>query len=736
VLRPVVLRLGALALLGLLAAACGPAEPPPSDRLLLHLLEPRVGAGAGDELRVRIGERRRRLAPAELHRLRVARSEREAAVTAGGVSWRSAEPLELRGTVAVSVAALGPAGAGASEAVLRWHDGGEEEGEGRELLRAAVAPADGWRRVEVSAPAGAGRIELTSTGGSPVAWAELHALAPPPADQESRASRPDATRPDVVLISIDTLRADHLSAYGYPRPTTPHLDRLAGEAYLFTRAFSSSTWTLPATATLLTGLLPGQHGVRSLHRKLPPEIDTLAERLERAGYRTAAITDGGFVDPKWGFGQGFGRYDATAGEAWAPKDVRRIVESAERFLAENRFHPYFLFLHTYETHKPYRNPEGFADPFLDPDYRGRFRRGANFSSREPGELTGADVERIVALYDGEVRRADHHLGAFLDRLRSGGRWRQTAVVVTSDHGEEFLDHGGLDHGFAQVFDPNVRVPLIVKPPGDPVDGRRVDARVTGVEVVPTILELAGVEAPRALPGRSLLGVASGDGGVGAGGEVGEPVALVHGTNSFPDLHEERLRLDRGDRSVIFDRVRGELHGYDLAADPEMRRPASEVFAGPAAPAAERLQTVLAWLEGEAELLARLPDGAREVAVGRSSKVAPRGVWNGLERQPGETSDGGGWHAELDPGRPHYLVFSPRRRGEGWTVEVATGEEGALEPLELHFPADRRRATEWNPLVDPPPEPGVILPGSALFEPGQTELTEESVEELRALGYLQ
>jgi hypothetical protein len=214
------------------------------------------------------------------------------------------------------------------------------------------------------------------------------------------------------------------------------------------------------------------------------------------------------------------------------------------------------------------------------------------------------------------------------------------------------------------------------------------------------------------------------------------VALVHGTNSFPDLHEERFRLDRGDRSVIFDRVRGELRGYDLAADPEMRRPAAEVFGGPAAPAAERLQAVLAWLEEEAELLVRLPDGTREVAVGRSSKVAPRGVWSGLERQPGEATEDGGWHADLDPGRPHYLVFSPRRRGEGWTVLVATGEEGEMAPLELRFPEDRRRATEWNPLVDPPPEPGVILPGSALFEPGQTELTEESVEELRALGYLQ
>ncbi len=694
----------------LLLAACRP-EPPaePADRRLLDRFEAVIGEGVAARLSVELEGRERRLQTAAANRVSVARSERQALVTAPGVVWRTAGEEAFGDTFAVSLAALGAAGSGAT-AVVELLAGGAR----REILRAEIGPG-AWSRHRVALPEGtSGQLVLASD--SPVAWAEIHTLRRAP-----KTAGPH--RPDLVLISIDTLRADHLSTYGYRRPTSPHLDRLAAESYVFSRSFSASTWTLPSTATLLTGLLPAQHGLLSLRQKLPPTADTLAERLGRLGYRTAAITDGGFVHPQWGFSQGFERYDATAGKAWEPKDVAEIAGAAARWLEENRFHPFFLFIHTYETHQPYTNAEGFADPFLDPDYAGRFAERARVDVRQAAATAGADRERIVALYDGEVRRADHYLGRFLDALRATGRWRDTAVLVTSDHGEEFLDHGDFDHGFAKVFDPNVRVPLILKPPAGLAARRTVDHPVTGLDVAPTLLELAAEAAAAGLPGRPLLAA-------GGRGPAPDEAVLIHGTHSFPELDEERYRLEVGDRAVVFDRVRGRVEGYDLVADPEMRRPGGEVFAGPAAAAADRLQAALAWL-GEAELVARLPADVRRVVVPRSSRVEPLGVWSGLAWRPGRRLADGRWGIELEPGRPHDLLFSPRRREGGWRLVVERAGASAPELLMLET-----RGRLQRPVGGPPPEPGVILPSALLFQTATVELSDENVEELKALGYLQ
>jgi hypothetical protein len=330
------------ALTVLLLCGCRPPAPPAAgDRHWIGRFAA-VG-GAGEEIPVP-------------ERVSVAGSERPALVTGGGISWQTPAGELEGGTLAFSIAAPGEAGGIA--VVERNGPGGERE----ELLRIEVAPGTWIRRrlplERRDSPGDDDRLVLRSDGAA-VAWAEIHWL---PAAVGSRVRL--VIPPDVVLVSIDTLRADHLSSYGYRRPTSPNLDRLADESLLFTRSSSASTWTLPSTATLLTGLLPAQHGLRRLGHRLPPEVETLAERLREHGYRTAAITDGGFVGPDWGFSQGFERYDATAGEAWAPKDVAVIAEAASRWIEENRFHPFFLFVHTYETHKPYANREGFADDFL------------------------------------------------------------------------------------------------------------------------------------------------------------------------------------------------------------------------------------------------------------------------------------------------------------------------------------------------------------------------------------
>ncbi len=206
---------------------------------------------------------------------------------------------------------------------------------------------------------------MRSIGPITTAWAELRLLG-----------SKNETRPDIVVFLVDTLRADHISSYGYYRNTTPNIDRLAEESLLFTRCNSASTWTLPSAASLLSGLPPEQHGVLRSSQQLSPDITTLAERLRAHGYRTVGLTDGGYMSYTWGLGQGFSRYDVTSGAAWQPKDVERISKNAKSWISKNRFHPFFLLIHTYETHQPYTNQDGFANRFLDPQYIGEFKKSA------------------------------------------------------------------------------------------------------------------------------------------------------------------------------------------------------------------------------------------------------------------------------------------------------------------------------------------------------------------------
>ena len=708
-----------VSLTGCLAA---PA-PPARDRHLLDFFVAELETGAPKTVTAEIDGAARKLKTGVPHQVRLAASERRALLTHGGAQWAWTvdDDLGAGDALAFSLALLGPGGA---EAIVERVAGDQRE----ELYRAALS-GSGWSRRRVPlvtrGPAAArqgDRLILRSEGPAPVAWAEIHSL-----NGTSTVDGP----PDLVLISIDTVRADHLSVYGYPRPTTPGLERLASESIMFDRALSPSSWTLPSTATLLTGLLPAQHGLRATRHRLEASVDTLAEKLRRQGYRTAAITDGGFVGFGWGLSQGFERYDATAGEAWAGKDVAQIVDAASRWLEDNRFHPYFLFVHTYEAHKPYRNPEGFADPFLDASYDGPFKQTARFDPLEVDDLTEVDQQRIVDFYDGEIRRADHYLGQFLDRLRARERWRDTAVLVTSDHGEELLDHGDFDHGFAKVFDANVRVPMILKPvAGDTGHaGLVVETPVTGLDVAPTLLALAGVVDAESLPGKSLLALA------GEAIEQKTPperMAFVHATNSFPDMHEERYRLDLGSVSVVFDQVRDTAEWYDLEQDPERRSPRGDVFSGPAAEAARSLQAILAW-SVDAELIAGLPEGTRRLRVPSTSKLEPLGAWSGLswrEASPVQDLDAG-WHVELDPRVPGVLVFSPRRGESGWSLEIETGSAARRE---IRLRAARPEVA-WNPLIHPMAEPELILPGAALFQPGTLELSEDDVAELKALGYL-
>lgn len=350
----------------------------------------------------------------------------------------------------------------------------------------------------------------------------------------------------VVLLCLDTLRADHLGTYGYARDTSPAIDAFAATGVVFERAIAQAASTLPSHRALFQSRL-ASHADES--------APVLAEVLSREGFRTAAFTGGGNVSAAFGFGRGFERYDEDRGglAASLPK-----VEAWLRAGAGERF---FLFLHTYDVHLPYDPPPPFATMFGEP-YDGpvtgansrallRAQRGLDGTDASPAPLTRADRERIVGLYDGGIRYTDGQVARLLALLDELGLAATTAVVLLSDHGEEFLDHGSWIHSHT-VFDELVRVPLVFRVPGR--EPSRVDAQVRLLDVAPTLLDLVGVEAPDAWTGRSL--------GSAIDGSAVAPRPAVSEMGRWQALALPPWKLVRGV---------GPTRLFDLASDPGEQR---------------------------------------------------------------------------------------------------------------------------------------------------------------------
>ncbi|MEW6270824.1 MAG: sulfatase [Thermodesulfobacteriota bacterium] len=310
-------------------------------------------------------------------------------------------------------------------------------------------------------------------------------------------------RPNVLLVSIDSLRADHLGSYGYERPTSPTIDRLASEGALFEKAIAPAPWTVPSHMTMLTALPPEVHGVTSHRKALSPAAVTLAEVLRRAGYATAAFVSGPTVMAHYGFAQGFTVFDESTAERdsyrsqtgiTSPALVELVGDYLEEWDREGRRAPFFVFLHMWDVHYDYAPPAPF-DRMFDPDYAG----GMSFTDFERNQgiqpnMDPRDLQHLVALYDGEIRWTDENLGRVIDRLRELGVLDDTIVVVTSDHGDEFFEHGLKGHS-KTLYDEVLHVPLVVRYPRRIPFGRRVPEQVRLMDVAPTIVGLAGVEPP-------------------------------------------------------------------------------------------------------------------------------------------------------------------------------------------------------------------------------------------------
>jgi arylsulfatase A-like enzyme len=325
------------------------------------------------------------------------------------------------------------------------------------------------------------------------------------------------TRPThVLLISIDSLRADRLSCYGNPRSTSPAIDRLATAGTRFAHAYSPSSWTLPSHATLLTGVSQRRHGAVQPKHRLPADLPRLASILKDAGYRTRGVYSGPFLDPFFGFGAGFDEY-AWCGSYEQSKRLGKIEASHrdqtnpclkrtfDAWARDVDDVPTFWFAHMWDVHFDYIPPSKYVRRF-DPTYRraldGRDIAGDGF----PLNASPRDVAHLLARYDGEVRYADDTIHGLVEALEKAGVLDRTLVVVTSDHGDEFLEHGNKNH-MRTVYVESVRVPLVLSGPGVPRQ-RVVDTPVGLQDVAPTILDLLGVPAD-GMDGTSLRALMSG-----------------------------------------------------------------------------------------------------------------------------------------------------------------------------------------------------------------------------------
>ena len=325
----------------------------------------------------------------------------------------------------------------------------------------------------------------------------------------SRATPASGTGWNVVLITVDTLRADHLGVYGYKRPTSPSLDSLAKQGTTFTSAYSYWPKTRASFIMMMTGRRPSQNGYSKTHAVLLDFNATLASVLKGAGYATAALVDNANVAAQLGYAKGFDSYRETWEEPALKTEMERAraISDGGIAFAKSATRPYFLWLHYVNPHTPYTPEAPFDTMFLDGAARGGtalpVRKGYKEGVHEQLAVPGKSLGYYVAQYDGEIAAADREIGRVIDGLRAAGQLERTVVMVTSDHGESLGEHDYyFDHG-EDLFDPSLRVPMIVVLPGGPRE-KKSDAYASTLDVLPTLLDAAKVSYPPELAGQSLL----------------------------------------------------------------------------------------------------------------------------------------------------------------------------------------------------------------------------------------
>ncbi len=377
-----------------------------------------------------------------------------------------------------------------------------------------------------------------------VAWLGVSALA-------AGAAPPSVVPPNVVLITIDTTRADRMGFLGSKRGLTPNLDALARHSVVFTRAYSQVPLTAPSHATILTGTYPQFHQVNNFGVPLAATLPYAPDILHANGYHTAAFVGALVLDPKArsvpGFERGFDTYDAgftqmpPGGDRYHTAERRGevVVAHALAWLDQHSHRPFFIWVHLYDPHDPYDPPE---------PYKSRYKS---------------------APYDGEIAYTDFAVGKLLGQLRARGLYENSVISVMSDHGEALGDHGEDTHGVF-LYDETIHVPLLFKLPGEVSAGKRVDERVGLVDVLPTILQVVGIAIPQEVQGESLLGLMTLT-AVSASAEASAAERSMYAESdyAYSSFRWSRLRALRTDKYLFVEAPRREL--YDERADPKAAR---------------------------------------------------------------------------------------------------------------------------------------------------------------------
>ncbi len=311
-------------------------------------------------------------------------------------------------------------------------------------------------------------------------------------------------RPNIVYLLLDTLRPDHLGCYGYERDTSPRIDRMAAEGILFTRFYSVCPWTDPTIVTLFTGLypqavLPPALRKVAIEQKLPMELETLAEILRGEGYRTAAIMDHPGLNRKRNFDQGFEEYvnlpKKLGWHEWVGTPPETVFEEFTAVVEKIEKGPFFLYVHLVYPHQPY-TPK--------PPFEGMFGPGFRKLSRH-------EKQGVINCYDGEIRMTDDLVGKMYDLMLERGLLDSTCILITSDHGEGFWEHGLREHGNS-LYNELLAVPLVIRPPkAMNIRPGTVRDLLSNIDLFPTVLEIAGIDTPPAIPGESLVPYLEGKG---------------------------------------------------------------------------------------------------------------------------------------------------------------------------------------------------------------------------------
>ena len=405
---------------------------------------------------------------------------------------------------------------------------------------------------------------------------------------------------NVLMLIMDATRADHLSCYGYERPTSPTLDRLAETGVLYEQCISPSSWTLPTMASIYTGLFVSQHGTSFLHQFLDTHWTTLGEVMQRAGYRTAMFGTGGWINRTFGFQRGFDCFETEVRgykplRRWFPQTTRieklarhiekrltadtqgkmtkRLSQNARRWLNADDETPFFAVIHFADPHWPYFRHRGFT-----PTREGRpspWVFGMDGHKIITGEIEATDayLDMLTDYYDGEIAFLDHAIGQLLDQLSEDGLLHDTLIIITADHGEHLGEHMLTGHGNS-MYEPIIHVPLIMRHPEYAHGGERVPSLVQTTEIFTTLLNLVGLtpdDVPNDVRGRALW----------PSHVAQAPLSFAVSEDPAPNVRrlarltpdfdttalEQPLRAIRTEQEKFIWRGDGAHEFYDLASDP-------------------------------------------------------------------------------------------------------------------------------------------------------------------------